>query len=348
MPITSQCYRRIGILLFFVLSLTATSVAQATNVILRTTLGDVEVELFDEQTPQTVANFLNYVNSGAYTNSFIHRTVPAFIVQGGGFTWVNNANAPIPSNPPVVNEPGISNTRGTIAMAKSPGDPNSATSQWFINLADNSANLDAQEEGFTVFGRVVGDGMVVVDAIAALQRWNAGGAFTTIPLIDYPGSGALTQEHLVIVDVDVVTNFVINAGLNDTWLNVDTGGQGFFITVFPDSGQIFLAWFTYDTERPDSSVTAILGEAGHRWLTAFGGFVGNRAELAIEVTQGGVFDSGSPTPTQTVDGTIILEFTDCENGTLTYNIPSLNLMGVIPITRIAPDNVPRCVLLATP
>ena len=83
------------------------------------------------------------------------------------------------------NEPFISNIRGTIAMAKLGGDPNSATSQWFINLADNSANLDTQNGGFTVFGHVTGNGMSVADAIAMLNRVNVGSPFDALPVRDY-------------------------------------------------------------------------------------------------------------------------------------------------------------------
>lgn len=137
--------------------------------------------------------------------------------------------------------------------------------------------------------------------------------------------------------------FVINNGLNDAWFNALTAGQGFFITVFPGLEAIFLAWFTYDTERPDPAVAAILGEAGHRWLTAFGTYVGNIASLEIELTEGGVFNSADPAPVQSAYGTIEIEFIDCSNAILRYNIPSLGLMGEIPITRIANDNVPACV-----
>jgi peptidyl-prolyl cis-trans isomerase A (cyclophilin A) len=110
----------------------------ATNVIMQAPFGEVEIELFDEAAPETVANFLNYVNDGDYAKSFIHRSVTGFVVQGGGYSFIDGTAVAIPTDPPVINEPGISNLRGTIAMAKLGGDPNSATSQWFFNLADNS------------------------------------------------------------------------------------------------------------------------------------------------------------------------------------------------------------------
>ena len=322
--------------------------ALATNVIMQTPFGAVEIELFDEEAPQTVANFLRYVNDGDYVNSFIHRSVPGFVVQGGGFTFVEGAAVPVPTDPPVINEPGISNLRGTVAMAKVSGDPNSATSQWFFNLADNSGNLDNTNGGFTVFGQVTGNGMDVIDQIAALQIWNGGGALGELPLIDYPGTGAVTEDHLVMIDIEEVNDFLINPGLNDAWFYPVTNGQGFLIIVFPQIEQIFLAWFTYDTVRPDDSVTAMLGEPGHRWLTAQGPYTGNKAVLDIVVSEGGIFDSGTPAPTTRLDGTIIVEFNDCKAGTITYDIPSVDRQGVIPIERIVPDNVALCEALGAP
>ena len=77
---------------------------QGTVVRMETSLGNIDIELFDDDAPQTVANFLKYANDGDYTNSFIHRSVPGLIIQGGGFTFVNNTTAPVPADPPVVNE----------------------------------------------------------------------------------------------------------------------------------------------------------------------------------------------------------------------------------------------------
>jgi len=175
-------------------------VAAATVVRIETPLGAITVQLFDDVAPGTVANFLRYVNDGDYANSFIHRSMPGFVVQGGGFTFENDIVGNVPTDPPIANEFDLSNLRGTIAMAKTGNDPDSATSQWFINLGDNSANLDNQNGGFTVFGQVVGNGMDVADAIAALAIVNAGGAFTDLPVIDFSG-GTLHRENLVMTDV---------------------------------------------------------------------------------------------------------------------------------------------------
>jgi cyclophilin family peptidyl-prolyl cis-trans isomerase len=179
--------------------------AYATIVRMHTSLGDIDVQLLDTAAPATVANFLNYVTGDAYANSFIHRSVPGFIVQGGGYRWnsTTNAASAVPANAPVVNEFSStrSNLRGTIAMAKLGGNPNSATNQWFFNLGNNAANLDNQNGGFTVFGRVIGNGMQVVDAIAALQVVNAGAPFDNLPLITVPVSpNPITAQNLVIIN----------------------------------------------------------------------------------------------------------------------------------------------------
>ena len=150
--------------------------------------GIINVVLFDQTgtgAPLTVQNFQSYLNTGSYTNSFIHRSIPGFIVQGGGYTYNNSTLTTIPSNPPVQNEFSTqrSNLRGTIAMAKLGNNPNSATNQWFFNLADNSSNLNNQNGGFTVFGQALGaNDLTTIDAIAAVRTYNAGGVFTNLPL----------------------------------------------------------------------------------------------------------------------------------------------------------------------
>ena len=110
----------------------------------------------------------------------------------------------VTQNPAVVNEPTYSNVRGTIAMAKLSGSVNSATSQWFINMGNNSANLDVQNGGFTVFGQVTGNGMAIVDAMNALQAFNIGAFFDSIPLRNYTIGATITDQNLVIVTSVVV------------------------------------------------------------------------------------------------------------------------------------------------
>jgi len=140
--------------------------------------------------------------------------------------------------------------------------------------------------------------------------------------------------------------FHINGGISDVWYSPATDGQGFFVNVWEDLRTVFVGWFTYDTERPDAS--AILGDPGHRWLTAQGSYVDDTAVLGITLTEGGIFDSGSPVPTRSQDGTMTLEFSNCIAGTVTFDIPSIGRQGVIPIQRVSSANVANCERLAMP
>jgi peptidyl-prolyl cis-trans isomerase A (cyclophilin A) len=139
----------------------------ATIATIKTSVGAIELELYDEDKPITVSNFIKYAQSGRYRNSFLHRWVTNFVFQGGGFFITNTAAgkqiADVPTDPPIFNEYGVgrtfSNVYGTIAMARS-AETNSATSQWFINV-NNNAFLDLDKGGFTVFGRVISGTNVV-------------------------------------------------------------------------------------------------------------------------------------------------------------------------------------------
>ncbi len=138
-----------------------------------TNLGVFDVVLFEDATPKTVENFVAYADGGRYKDTFFHRAPTGFVVQGGGFTYNDSVFGKVNTFAPVQNEPGISNLEGAVAMAKLGGDPNSATSQFFINLSDdNASNLDFQNGGFTVFGRIAGNGMDLFQEIDAFTKGN--------------------------------------------------------------------------------------------------------------------------------------------------------------------------------
>ncbi len=147
-----------------------------TNVTIETTHGNIVIELNDDKAPETVKNFLSYVNDGYFDGTIFHRVIPNFMIQGGGFMpgMVDKQ-----SKDPIKNEAdnGLTNDRGTIAMART-NDPHSASSQFFINHNDNGfLNHTAPTGagwGYCVFGKVT-DGMDVVDAIAAVSTGSSGG-----------------------------------------------------------------------------------------------------------------------------------------------------------------------------
>jgi len=156
----------------------------------------------------------------------------------------------------------------------------------------------------------------------------------------------VVEDHIVTVAND----FVLNPGLNDAWYDEDTDGQGFFITVFPVLGYVSLAWFTYDTELPPEDAQANLGDPGHRWMTAIGPITGNQVMMNITMTSGGIFDT--PTEIEKTnpagsDGTLILTFDSCNSGTVEYDITSINQQGIVPIKRVADDNIVLCEALKT-
>ena len=149
--------------------------------------------------------------------------------------------------------------------------------------------------------------------------------------------------------LEATSTVKINTGMNDAWYNPETGGQGFFIAVFPDKGFGSMAWFTYDTELPPIDATANLGDPGHRWLTAVGPIVGNQVLMNIEMTSGGLFDTATAidrTNPPGSDGTIVLTFTSCNSGTVEYDISSINRQGTVAIQRVDTENVELCEALS--
>jgi cyclophilin family peptidyl-prolyl cis-trans isomerase len=141
-------------------------------VVLDTSMGTIKIELLADKSPITVKNFLQYVDSKHFDGTVFHRVIPNFMIQGGG---MEPGLKEKPTKDPIQNEAGngLSNTRGTIAMART-NDPNSATAQFFINLKDNDfLNKSARSAGYCVFGKVI-DGMDVVDKIAQVPTGTAG------------------------------------------------------------------------------------------------------------------------------------------------------------------------------
>ncbi len=226
-----------GNLIFFT-STPAERIARFTTV-----LGDIDVELFGDITPETVANFLNYANTEHWDGTIFHRSVNNFVIQGGGFSSESPFDR-LETNDPVVNEFERSNLRGTIAMAKLGGDPDSATDQWFFNLGDNSGNLDTQNGGFTVFGEITDDdGLAVMDAIAALNTIDAGGvqsAFTDLPVVDEDADpdNLQTNDLAVISRIATLVSVVAEPpGQLDADAFTFESNRDAFVTIFDLEGQ---------------------------------------------------------------------------------------------------------------
>ena len=196
--------RLAAFLLLVCCQLFATVHAQ-TMVRLHTTQGLIDMKMLDGA-PITVANFLQYLREGHYNDGVVHRnawsttTIP-FVIQAGGWRWTPTQLFAIPTRPPIVNEfsASRSNLRRTVAMAKSPSGPNTATSQWFINLWDNQF-LDSQNGGFTVFARVTLPGMVTADRISRLPQVDLRPQvpWDSMPVQNWT-SGFVNREHAVLI-----------------------------------------------------------------------------------------------------------------------------------------------------
>jgi len=181
------------LMVFLPVMVQAQTIQQGENrmVKMTTSLGQIVIELYPDAAPVTVKNFLDYVESGFFAGTIFHRVIPGFVIQGGG---LNENMQQKQNNPPIMNEAdnGMKNEIGTLSMART-NDPNSATSQFFINLTDNAfldfKNKTTQGWGYAVFAKVV-SGMEVVNEIAAVKTGNIGG-HSDVPI-----------EPIVILDVE--------------------------------------------------------------------------------------------------------------------------------------------------
>lgn len=312
--------------------LPAASRVPAANTIVRmqTDLGSLDIELFDDITPITVANLLNYVNDGDYEGTFFHRVVDGFVVQGGGYvfdgpenTFFAGGTSEIPTDDPIVNEYNISNTRGTLAMAKSANDPDSATSQWFFNLADNSENLDNQNGGYTVFAQVLGGGMDVIDAIAGLPVCAevflpiACGQFANTPTVD-PNAVFRTNDALVNLnfigtddDGDGAIDFLENAAPNGGDGNNDAiadstqqyvasfpGAAGDHITIsvpataaISDLDILGRSYLLFSSPRSRCNTNGLEFRHGHAGFAVSGVAAGSNLQIDISLPAGQMADA---------------------------------------------------------
>jgi peptidyl-prolyl cis-trans isomerase A (cyclophilin A) len=158
---------------------------------MKTSLGDIRVELYPEKAPKTVANFLDYVKAGQYNGTIFHRVIAGFMIQGGGYK-TNYDEKPTRAAIPLESRNGLKNATGTIAMART-SDPNSATAQFFINTVDN-AGLDYPNpdgNGYAVFGKVV-SGMDVVKKIEAVPTTSRG------PMQDVPAQPVVIESASIV------------------------------------------------------------------------------------------------------------------------------------------------------
>lgn len=225
--------RTLTILAAAVVVLSPATAQASTGPIVRfaTGLGNIDVQLLQNDAPNTVANFLSYVNSGAYANTFFHRSVSAFVIQGGGYQVVNGSISQIPAQAAIGPEIKDSNVRGTLAMALSGNPPNtsSATDEWFFNLADNSASLDPN---FTVFGKVLDPaGLAVMDKIAAEPTNDNGTScsscpFSQLPLQNWTSGQQVTNANLIMTPITVLNDTTapsisISTPANDSQFDLD-------------------------------------------------------------------------------------------------------------------------------
>ncbi len=297
-----------------------------------TNMGEFCVRLFPEEAPQTVANFLKYVNDGDYDGTFIHRSIPGFVLQGGGFYFDPNFGPiEVEKDPPVVNEFGRSNTPYTLAMAKADGDPNSATSEWFINLADNGPSgigpdgenlpgLDSQNGGFTVFAEVV-VGHNVVDNMARQPAFDLinilGPIFRNTPLLDYDTN--IVSTDFITINRAYQTQRDPDAGTaTDPFPNVTTTATfvntAFFLPIQWPDGNLYRMLMVHDTETPapdyiftvETKLITLLNDKGQDRATFDGQFL---RIPSVKITGGIVTD-------------VVLQLTDSR--TLEFKLLSFN------------------------
>lgn len=299
--------------LLLLVALAVQAQAQNPHVWLDTDVGPIIVELDPGAAPETVDNFLRYVNDGFYDGLIFHRVDSGFVIQAGGFD--SNREFREPTYSPIANEAdnGLSNTRGTIAMARAE-DPDSANSQFFINLENNDF-LDPGEDteaGYAVFGEVV-TGLSTVDAIESLETIDASQTQDSrfAQLHDYPYNPPVIRRA---VETD---GFPVMPDHSGSWYDPQTAGVGFNIEIADgNDGQGPIAnvyWYNFDEQR-------------QFWLVGSTPFDYGDTEVTVDLSshpadEEGIGFQNPPESDFSSYGTLTLSFSDCTSGTVAYDMP---------------------------
>lgn len=301
--------------------------AQNPRVWLDTDVGPIIVELDEAAAPVTVDNFLRYVEDGFYDGLVFHRVAGGFVIQGGGFD--SNRDFHPPTYDPIVNEAdnGLSNQYGTISMARA-NEPNSATSQFFINLENNDF-LDPGEDteaGYAVFGEVV-FGTATVDTISEINAINA----PSSSLHQWPFNPPVINRA---VRTD---SFPLMADHSGSWYDPSNSGVGFNVEIANNSagdGPIAIVyWYNFDEQR-------------QFWLTGQASFEWGADEVTVDLfshpgdEEGTGFQS-PPSSSFSNYGTLTLSFDGCDGGSFSYDMPGFGT-GTIELSRLSRPDGYRC------
>ena len=245
----------------------------------------------------------------------------------------------------------IVTTNGTSASGAKYGDPNP------ISIGVSSSIILVEDAAADT---LVGQRGLILPFLGELRN---GGDILGVDLSEPNGEGECVSDNenrecgAQSIDRQITSGRVssiqpgaqITAGLNGAWFQLSLPGQGIFIDVYPDIPLLFLAWFTYDLEGAGDGTSSVIGDAGHRWVTAQGQFRGNEAVLDVFLTTGGIFANRQEVVTSPADsyGRIVLTFLDdCKTASIDYEFFESSTAGGIILQRIANDNVALCLLLS--
>ncbi|RFF28888.1 peptidylprolyl isomerase [Wenzhouxiangella sediminis] len=301
--------------------------AQNPRVWLDTDRGPIIIELYPDDSPITVDNFLRYVDDGFYNGLIFHRVVPDFIVQAGGFN--PDLQYQEPTYEDIVNEAdnGLDNLRGTIAMARQ-SDPDTASSQFFINVTQNDilnpgGNTDA---GYAVFGEVV-LGMDLIDDMSEQPRSSITSPLGT--LSDFPRDTPVIERAVRLDE-----GFPLMPDHSGSWYDPQTSGVGFNIEIADDNGGngpiANVYWYNFDEQR-------------QFWLVGSAPFEYGATEVTVDLSshpadEEGVGFQSPPESDFSIYGSVTLSFDDCTSGSVAYDLTDYG-SGEIAIARLSrPDN----------